>query len=176
MKALKTQLVFLSFLVIMTCLSACNNTDDGSYVAPITTYEKINGTWELKSLKQVDEIAAANSQKPSEMTLTDQFGFSTFSISLNVDGENLPTSYQVGGTAPLFFPAEGYWEMDFPFQNPDGKPSIINLYADAAKTSRTGTLYITATPGATRSMELKFTRSTKGIAYVSYVYQLSQPN
>jgi len=110
------------------------------------------------------------------MNLTEQFGFSTFSIALNVDNENLPTTYQIGGSALQLFPTEGYWEMDYPFQNTDGTPSSIFLYSDAAKTSRIGTLYITATPGATNTMELKFTLSTKGVAYVSYVYQLTQPN
>lgn len=176
MKPFKSKCVLFSLLVVMAFFTACNDTDDGSYVAPITLYEKINGNWELKSLKQVDEIAVANSQKPSEMNLTEQFGFATFTIALNVDNENQPTSYKIGGTAPQLISPDGYWEMDYPFQNPDGTPGAILLYADAEKTKQAGTLYITATPGATRTLELKFTRSTKGVAYVSYVYQLSQAN
>ncbi|MDH6304584.1 hypothetical protein M2459_001319 [Parabacteroides sp. PF5-5] len=176
MKALRSLYAFLPFLFFVMCFAACNDTDDGSYVAPITTYEKIKGTWALKSLKQVDEIAAANSQKPSEMTLTDQFGFSSFTIALNVDGNNEPTNYSVGGNAPQLFAKEGYWELDYPFPNTDATPNNIILYSDAGKTQVTGRLAITATPGGTQTLEFKYTRKTKGVAFVSYVYQLSPAN
>jgi len=63
MKVLMSHYFFLSLLVVISC-TAFNDTDDGSYVAPITSYEKINGNWQLNSLKQVDEIAVANSQSP----------------------------------------------------------------------------------------------------------------
>lgn len=176
MKVFKSLCAFLSFLVIVTCFPACNDTDDGSYVAPITTYEKIKGSWKLTSLKQVDEIAAANAQKPSEMYLTEQFGFSTFTITLNVDNENQPTTYSVGGSAPAIFPKDGYWKLEHPFPNTDATAGLIHLYSDEAKSQRTGGLNLTATPGATQVMELKFTRQTKGVAFVSYVYQLSPAN
>lgn len=176
MKVFKSLCAFLSFLVMVTAFTACNDTDDGSYAAPITTYEKIKGSWKLTSLKQVDEIAAANSQKPSEMILTDQFGFSTFSITLNVDSNNEPANYSVSGSAPDIFAREGYWELDHPFPNTDATANVIVLYSDAAKTQRTGGLYLTATPGATAVMEFKLTRQTKGVPFVSYVYQLAPAN
>lgn len=163
----------LLLMVLILPFTACNDTDDGSYVAPITVYEKINGDWEITSLKQIDEIAKANSQSPSEMTLTGQFDFSTFSISLNVDADKEPTSYKVGGSAPKFFPSEGYWSLDYSFHNPDGSPNVINLFSDADKTTPVGELYVTSIPGSTRAMELRFTRKSKGVAFVSYVYQLS---
>lgn len=152
---------------------SCNDTDDGSFVAPITISEKINGNWAVTSLKQVDEIAKANSQTPSEMTLTDQFDFSTFTINLNVDTSNEPTNYLIGGTAPKFFPTEGYWSLEYPFQNTDGSASIINLYSDASKTTQVAQLSITAIPSTNKVLELKFSRKAKGITFVSYVYQLS---
>ncbi len=175
---MKTFKYFFTVLLIVLVLpfTACNDTDDGSYVAPITVYEKINGNWKITSLKQVDEIAKANSQSPSEMTLTSQFEFSTFSIALNVDDNNEPISYKVGGSAPKFFPSEGYWSLDYAFHNTDGSPNVINLFSDAEKTSPTGKLYITSIPGSARTMELRFTRKSKGVAFVSYVYQLSPIN
>ena len=56
MKALKS-LYALLLLSLMTgaFFTACNDTDDGSYVAPITLGEKIQGKWTLKSIRQVDE-------------------------------------------------------------------------------------------------------------------------
>lgn len=175
---MKTSEYFYTLLLMVLVLpfTACNDTDDGSYVAPITVYEKINGDWKITSLKQVDEIAKANSQSPSEMTLTGEFGFSTFSISLNVDAGSDPTSYKIGGSAPMFFPPEGYWSLDYSFHNTDGSPNVINLFSDAGKTTPVGELYITSIPGSTRAMELRFTRHSKGVAFVSYVYQLSPLN
>jgi hypothetical protein len=175
---MKTFKYFYTLLLVVLLLpfTACESTDDGSYVAPITVYEKINGDWKITSLKQVDEIAKSNSQSPSEMTLTGQFDFSTFSISLDVDADKEPTTYKVGGSAPQFFPSEGYWALDYSFHNTDGSPNIINLFSDAAKTTAIGELYVTSIPGSNRTMELRFTRKSKGVAFVSYVYQLSPLN
>lgn len=162
----------LLLMVILLPFTACTDTDDGSYIAPITVYEKINGDWKITSVKQVDEIAKANSQSPSEMALTDQFGFSTFNISLDVNADEEPTTYKVGGSAPQFFPSEGYWELDYSFYNTDGSSNIINLFSDAAKTAGIGELRVTSIPGSNRTMELRFTRKSKDVAFVSYVYQL----
>lgn len=172
MKTLKHFYVFLLMVVVLP-FAGCNDTDDGSFVAPITIYEKVNGNWAVTAIKQVDEIAKANSQTPTEITLTDQFDFSTFTINLNVDPNNQPTDYKIGGTAPKFFPPEGYWALEFPFQNTDGSASIINLYSDAAKTTQVAILSITSMPGTNRVLELKFSRKAKGVTFVSYVYQLS---
>ena len=172
MRTLKHFYVFILLVAVMPFVS-CNDTDDGSFVAPITISEKINGNWAVTSLKQIDEVAKANSQTPSEMTLTDQFDFSTFTINLNVDTNNEPTNYLIGGTAPKFFPAEGYWSLEYPFQNTDGSASIINLYSDASKTTQVAQLSVTAMPSTNKVLELKFSRKAKGIIFVSYVYQLS---
>ena len=107
------------------------------------------------------------------MTLTDQFSFSTFTINLNVDSNNEPTNYQIGGTAPKFFPSEGYWSLEYPFQNTDGSASIINLYSDASKATQVAQLSVTAIPGSNKVLELKFSRKAKGVTFASYVYQLS---
>lgn len=172
MRTLKCIYVFFLMVAVLPFVS-CNDTDDGSFVAPITIYEKINGNWAVTSLKQIDEVAKANAQTPAEMTLTDQFGFSTFTINLNVDTNNEPTNYLIGGTAPKFFPTEGYWSLEYPFQNTNGSASIINLYSDAAKTTQVARLSITAIPGTNKVLELKFSRKAKGITFVSYVYTLS---
>jgi len=175
MKAFKYSYAFL-LLVFVLPFTACNDTEDGSFVAPITIYEKIQGNWTVTSVKQVDEIAKANSQTPSEMILTDQFNFSGFTISLSVDESNQPTSYKVGGSAPKLFASEGYWDLVYPYPNTDGTASTINLYSDAAKSKKTGTLDIMAIPGSTKVLELKLTRKTKGVPFTSYIYQLAPVN
>ncbi len=176
MKILSKYFTTLFLLTVILPFVACNDTDDGNFVQPITLYEKIKGDWKTTSVKQIDEIAKANSQSPSEMTLTNLFDFSTFSIKLNVDTDNQPTTYEIGGKSPALFPITGFWSLDYPFPNTDGASTILILYSDAAKTNKTGELSITATPGAAQVLELKFTRKTKGTAFVSYVYNLSPNN
>jgi len=172
MKAIKYSyaLLLLAFALHFT---ACTETNDGSFVAPITTYEKIQGSWSATSVKQTDEIAKANSEKVTEMALTDQFSFSTFTIKLNVDAQNQPTTYQIGGASPKFFPTDGYWSLAYAYPNTDATPSQIILYSDSQKATKTATLDIMTMPGSVKTLELKYTRKTKGIPFISYSFLLS---
>lgn len=168
MKAFKTIHAFLLFslLVSRLCFTACNGTEDGSYVAPITLSEKINGQWVLSSIKQVDEIAS------KDIELTGQLDFMSFGIDLQADAENNPTTFSVTGNAPALLPASGNWEMEHPFTNSDGTPARIFLYSGADKSQKAAVLTVTATPGANRILEFKLTRKQKGQAFVSYIYNL----
>ena len=78
MKALKP-LYALLLLSLMTgaLFTACNDTEDGSYVEPITLYEKLQGTWSLRTLQQVDEAGKASGAKYTTMKLTQSFDFTT---------------------------------------------------------------------------------------------------
>lgn len=168
MKAFKTIHAFLLFslLVIGLCFIACNNTEDGSYVTPITLSEKINGKWVLNSIKQVDEIAA------KDIDLSGQLNFMSFSIELEVDADNNPTTFCVSGNAPALLPASGNWEMEHPFTNSGGKPIRIFLYSGTDKSQQSAVLTVTAIPGTNRVLEFKLTRKQKGQAFVSYIYNL----
>jgi hypothetical protein len=148
-------------------------TDDGSYVDPITLYEKIGGAWKLADIRQVDETAKAAGISPNEINLYAQFSFGRLSIELKTEN-NLPVSYQVTGGAPELFPDAGFWQLDteFPFAN--GTAPKILLYSDAAKTVKIGELSITSMPGAKAEMELKLTRTAKGVPFVSYIYSLKK--
>lgn len=163
-----------AFLLLIGILpwAGCTNTEDGKYVEPITLYEKIKGEWILTNLSLVDETANALGISPKEITLSDQFSFETFAMALNVDENNQPTTYQVSGTAPKLFPTDGYWNLNSPFPTTTGTSPVINLYADATKTTLTGQLSVITTPGSTAEMNLKLTRFTSGVAYVSYQYKL----
>lgn len=168
---------FLLFLMLcFVILGGCELTEDGSYVAPITTYEKVAGSWNLTNLTQVDEIAKAASTEPNEVQLTAAFGFSDFQMTLSVDASGQPTTYEVTGGAPNLFTEAGYWKLDNDFVHADGSSSQILLYSDAAKTSLVDKLTVTAIPGAVANLELKLTRSTNELAYVSYIYKLSPQN
>lgn len=172
----KTHLFFLLFILCSAILGGCELTDDGSYAAPITNYEKIAGTWSLTDIKQIDEIAKANSAEPDEVQLITKFGFSDFQIKLNVDESFLPTAFEVTGDAPNLFLQNGYWELDKPFAHADGTSTQILLYADAEKTNVINRLSITAVPGAVENLEFKLAHTTGQTPYASYVYKLSPVN
>lgn len=175
---MKKTKVFLLFLV-MVCYGSfygCTKTEDGSYTSPITISEKMAGTWALstsKGLLQDDEIAKANSESITEMDLTGQFTFSSFTIKFDVDANKKPTSYSVGGTSPALFPTSGYWDLDYPFPSSQGNYSEIYLFSDAAKTTKTATLEILNIPGADPTLQFKLIRKVNGVAFVSYTYKLS---
>lgn len=169
MKAFKTTVhAFLlsSLFTAGLCLTACNDTEDGSYVTPITLGEKINGKWMLSSIKQVDETTS------KDIDLSGQLDFMSFSIDLQADEANRPTTFSVSGNAPALLPASGSWDMEYPFTSSEGTPARIFLYNGNDKTQRAAVLTVTAVPGANRILEFKLTRKQKGKAFVSYIYNL----
>lgn len=172
MKALKKIHALLLFSLFSTgaILTSCSDTEDGSYVAPITLSEKINGNWMLNSIKQVDEIAS------SDIDLSGQFQFMSFNINLEVDAENTPTTFSIGGNAPAILPVSGSWDMEHDFTSSNGTPARIFLYSDASKTNKVATLTVNSVPGANRVLEFKLTKKQKGQAFVSYVYNLIPAN
>lgn len=173
----KTTVLLLTLvLVISAFFYGCKKSDDGSYTSPITIYEKVAGKWVLsasKGLLQDDEIAKANSESATQMDLTGQHAFSSFTITFSVDANQQPTAYTVEGTSPALFPKSGYWDLDYPYPSTQGEASKIYLFTDAAKTIKTAVLDIMNIPGADPTLQFKLTRRNKGIAYVSYTYKLS---
>lgn len=169
--------ILLLLFVVLLSLGSCTKTDDGSYVHPITLYEKISGTWALSSVKMVDEIAVVHASSLTEVDLTTQLNFSTFKLVLNVDESGNPTTYQVQGDVPELFAKTGYWQLDNPYPHTDASASKILLYSDVAKTQLTDQLTITTIPGSTAVLEFKLTRSTTDqVPFVSYQYKLKQAN
>ena len=165
---------YLLLLFITLPFGGCEPvTDDGSYVDPITLYEKIGGSWNLADIRQVDETAKAAGISPDEIDLYAQFSFGSLSIELKTEN-NQPVSYQVTGSAPELFPNTGFWKLDTEFPYTDGTAPKILLYSDAAKTVKIGELSITSMPGAKEEMELKLTRTAKGVPFVSYLYSLKK--
>lgn len=168
MKRIKNLLLLL-FLPLL--FMECEKTDDGSYVTPLTIYEKMTGTWDLTSIKLIDEIAKANSISPNEVELFSKFSFGDLSITFNVDADSLPTTYEVTGNVPELFLAGGYWDLDSPFTHTDGTAVEIFLYSDAAKTQQIDRLSITSIPGANAEIKFKLIRMSDGTPYASYLYK-----
>lgn len=141
-------------------LFSCNTVEDGSYVAPLTQYEKISGQWIINSVTQTDEV------ENKSMPLTSLFDFDTFGIQLNVDADNNPTSFNIEGNAPALIPISGTWKMANAFVNTDGTaPQIIlndNVY-----------LTVTGVPGSKKELAYKLTRTQNGKPFVSYTYNLT---
>lgn len=166
-------------LAVLMCLFtiSCDNTEDGSYVEPITIYEKVNGNWGLTNLKMVDEFAKANKVEPSEENLSTYFNYEDFKINFNVDEKNNPTSYEVTGNVPPLFAPKGYWELSSKFQPTNGSGAVkIYLYSDAQKTQKTDELRVTSVPGSNDEMVIQLTRSSGGAPFVSYVFKLNAIN
>ena len=172
---MKTIRAVLLFCLVSLCFLqfGCEKPDDGSYVDPITLYEKVKGEWKLDDIVQIDQTAKTSGIKPDEMNLYNEFNFSSFSIKLNVDDKNQPTSYAVTGNAPELFPNAGYWDLNVSFAQANAAAPLIHLYADAEKKTLVAKLAITAIPGAMPQMDLTLTQSAEGIPYVSYQYKLS---
>jgi hypothetical protein len=166
------------WLAVVMSLSAigCDNTDDGSYVDPITIYEKVNGNWALTNLKMVDEFAKANAVEPNEENLSTYFNYEDFKINFSVDDQNRPTSYEVKGNVPPLFAPKGYWELSSDFQQTNASAVKIFLYSDAQKTQKTDELRVISIPGKNEEMQLQLLRSSGGSAFVSYVFKLSAVN
>lgn len=154
----------------------CNETDDGSFVEPITLYEKIDGEWTLTNLKMVDEYAKANNLQPSEQNLSTSFNYDTFRIKFNVDDKNQPTTYEVLGNVPPLFQLTGYWSLSSAFQQTNSEATRIYLYSDAQKTVKVDELRLTAVPGATDEMEFQLVRTSGGTPFVSYVFKVNAAN
>lgn len=166
------------WLALFMCFFAisCDNTEDGSYVDPITIYEKINGNWGLTNLKMVDEFAKANKIEPSEENLSTFFNYEDFKINFSVDEKNKPTSYEVTGNVPPLFAPKGYWELSSDFQQTNASAVRIYLYSDAAKTQKTDELRVTSVPGNNDEMEFQLVHSSGGTPFVTYVFKLNAIN
>jgi hypothetical protein len=170
----KTNFYLLFLLLFIAFIQGCEQTDDGTFIEPITLYEKIGGNWVLTGFTQIDEIAKSTLMKPDMINLITRFNFRTFAIALNVDSSSQlqPTTYEVTGSVPELFAASGYWELDEPFVHADGTATTILLYADAARTQLTDKLTVLTIPGKTKTLVFKLTRSDNGTPYVSYEYSL----
>lgn len=172
MKSIKRLvLVFFGLLAL-----GCNKSDDGSYVEPITIYEKMQGNWNLMNLRMVDQFAKANAIEPSEQNLSALFNYDVFQIEFNVDEQMLPTTYQVSGNVPPIFQLSGYWGLNTSFQPTSSEAIQIYLYSDAQKTHRTDTLLLTSVPGSNEEMEVQLVRASGGTPFISYVFSLNSNN
>lgn len=172
MKSIKV--LFIVFFGLLAF--SCDKSDDGSYVEPITIYEKMQGNWNLMNLRMVDQFAKANAIEPSEQNLSALFNFDAFQMAFNVDAKMQPTTYQVTGNVPPIFQLSGYWGLNTNFQPTNSGAIQIYLYSDAQKTHRVDTLQLTSVPGSNEKMEVQLVRTSGGTAFVSYVFSLISNN
>ncbi len=167
---------FIPFLIFILFLSSCQKTDDGSFVEPITIYEKVAGNWYLTSLTMTDEIAKSSSIGLKDMQLISKLGFINFQIELKVNAQNQPESFQILGDSPELFLTSGYWSLDSAFPKTNGEPNYILLYSDVAKTQLVDKLVLTAIPSTTDVLEFKLVREVLGTPFVSYNFSLKPIN
>src|SRR5690606_24359324 len=124
----------------------------------------------------VDEFAKTNGIKPDEQNLEQLFNYNQFGLQLRVDSEFNPTTYEVLGTVPPLFTPKGYWKLSSAFQPTSSDAVRVQLYSDAAKKQLVDELHLTTIPGAANTMQLQLVRSAEGVAYISYVFNLTATN
>nr|WP_294786613.1 DUF5004 domain-containing protein [uncultured Flavobacterium sp.] len=173
---MKCKSIYWLALLMYFFAIGCDNTEDGSYVDPITIYEKVNGNWQLVNLKMVDEVAKANKIEPNEENLSTYFNYEDFKINFSVDENNKPTSYAVTGNVPPLFAPKGFWALSSDFQPTNSGATKIYLYSDAQKTLKTDELRLISVPGKNDEMQLQLTHSSDGVDFVSYVFKLNAIN
>lgn len=166
MRTFKTTIRVLLLSVMLApalMLTSCATTDDGSYVEPISLYEKVSGKWVLNSMTQTDESNATT------LDLTSVLDFNTFKVNIETDSQNKPTTFAIEGTAPQLLPLTGTWDLDSPYTHSDNTASSILLTSSDGNKKLT----ITGVPGASPTLEFRLTRTVNGKAYTSYTYNLS---
>lgn len=166
----KSKILTWLFLLCLVILFGCTKTDDGSYVEPITSYERLMGKWKLTKIKEIDELARAQKITPDEIDLTSKFNFKSMIITFSVDTTNghVPTAFTVEGDAPEIFIKEGYWDLDTPYAKSDGTAPVINVYSDQAKTTLVDKFAVTTIPGTSKSLVLRLSRISANITFLSY--------
>lgn len=160
-------LIFSTFFLFFNC----QEINDGDFVEPITTYEKIKGTWSLSSLVLRDDYAKSLDIELSEVNLTNMFNFSDLKIVFNVDSNNKPVDFAIIGDFPRLFPTSGYWDLNSAFPSTNQEPALFNLYSDLAKTTKIGELNLTAVPSENSNMEIRLIRYSNDIAFATYIFK-----
>jgi hypothetical protein len=173
---MKRLLLYLVILILVSPFAGCNEIEDGSYVEPITLYEKINGSWAFDGLTMVDNIAKAQNLNLFEQKISSEFNFDQMVLELNVDAENNPTTFLVSGDIPPLFLFEGYWDLSSSFPKTDLSRVIINLYSDASRQNKVDELELTVTPGATDEFGVELVRRSEGVTFLTYAFSFSSVN
>src|SRR5690554_876241 len=171
---------FIFYLVLLIPFASffpgCNSTDDGSFVEPITLYEKINGTWALDEVVMIDNYAKANDIEPFEQKVTTWFNFGDMKITFNVDEMNNPTTFSLSGDVPPLFLSEGFWDLSSPFPTTDLSRVKINLYSDASRNNKEDELELTTIPGVNDNMAFELIRRSQQVAFLTYSFSFASDN
>ena len=176
MSNIKNIKIYFFLLLVPLLFSKCQETVDGDFVSPITTYEKIKGTWYLSSLILKDDYANSLEIEPSELNLTNVFNFNDFQLTLNVNDNNEPLDYSVNGAVPKLFPTEGFWNLSTSFPTTNLEPTLIYLYADLAKSTKIGELHLTSIPSGNNNMEIRLVRSSNDVPFATYIFKFFPSN
>ena len=109
----------LAFLIAGVLFQSCSPPDYPSLDKTIPLrIADLAGTWRASKVVQYDQQAIDNAYPVSvqSMDITNAYAFSQYTLTLNLDTQNRPTTYTVTpGTAPNFLAlTEGNWSVDHP--------------------------------------------------------------
>ena len=176
MSNLKNRIIYFFLLMIPLLFSKCQETVEGDFVAPITTYEKIVGTWNLSSLILKDDYANSLDLESTEENLTNWFNYNDFQLTLNVDENNQPVDYLVTGNTPKLLPTEGFWELSSSFPTTNSDQTLIYLYSDRLKSEKIGELNLTGIPSGNSNLEIRLVRSSNQTPFLTYIFKFFPSN
>lgn len=170
---MKTLIYKTKFLILAIALVTVGCIEESPSVGdPFDRVGGLSGSWQLTKIIQNDEDAIRKGFPvfAQSLDVTSMMSFTSYSLTLNVDGEGVPSTFEVSdGGAPNFIGAtSGTWSLDDP-----SKPATISFEGGEDFEIET---YLGLTEGI---LSLKFTRyetTSKGEkkAFLSYEYQFTK--
>ncbi len=162
---------FIFFIVLATAFAACEPVEYGELGEPFSKIEGIEGTWIATEVIQVDETALAQGGMYTEQDLTDLFNFTSYSITFDVDANNLPSNFSVTSSgAPSFIDTTGIWT----FNDNDFPTEVLFTHPDSSLFS--SKMRLITPPRDQNPLRMKFQRFSGGKLIVSYQYTFEKQN
>lgn len=162
---------FIFFIVLATAFAACEPVEYGETGDPFSKIEGIEGAWIATEVIQVDETALAQGGLYTEQDLTDLFNFTSYSITFDVDANNLPSNFSVTSSgAPSFIDTTGIWT----FNDNDFPTEVLFSHPDSSLF--TSKMRLITPPRDQNPLRMKFQRFSGGKLIVSYQYTFEKQN
>ena len=162
---------FIFFIVLATAFTACEPVEYGETGDPFSKIEGIEGAWIATEVIQVDETALGQGGLYTEQNLTDLFNFTSYSITFDVDANNLPSNFSVTSSgAPSFIDTTGIWT----FNDNDFPTEVLLTHPDSS--GFTSKMRLITPPRDQNPLRMKFQRFSGGKLIVSYQYTFEKQN
>jgi hypothetical protein len=111
---MKYMKIFFSVLLVAIFFSACRPDDIKEIGDPRDVPASMGGVWKLTKVVQKDEESARKGFPYSELDLTNVFPYSQFTLTLNLDNNESPSTFTStpGGSPDIIGLTSGTWTVD----------------------------------------------------------------